>query len=175
MAKKLIKRLMPDAHKVRSHKHLKFFGTLLHDPGLWHLNRRSASGGVAVGLFMAFSPMPLQMILAAVIAIIFRFNLPIAVVLVWISNPLTVGPITYFVYKLGSLLLGLPAHEFAFEPTWAWLMTELNWIWRPILLGSFVVSSVSATAGYFLVHALWRLQVIRDWERRKSRRTSSGR
>ncbi|RJQ48403.1 MAG: DUF2062 domain-containing protein [Gammaproteobacteria bacterium] len=173
MAKKLIKRLMPDAHKVRSHKHLKFFGTLLHDPGLWHLNRRSVSGGVAVGLFMAFTPMPFQMILAAVIAIIFRFNLPIAVVLVWISNPLTVGPITYFVYKLGSLLLGLPAHEIVFEPTWAWLMTELKWIWRPILLGSFVVSSVSATAGYFLIHALWRMQVIRDWERRKARRTSS--
>ncbi len=175
MAKKLIQRFMPDAHKVRDHKHLKFFGALLHDPGLWHLNRNSVSGGVAVGLFMAFVPIPFQMLPAAMIAIVFRFNLPIAVALVWISNPFTIGPITYFLYKLGSLLLGLPAHELAFEPTWGWLITELKLVWQPILLGSFVVSSVSATAGYFLMHALWRMQVVRDWERRKASRVSDSR
>ncbi len=175
MAKKLIKRFMPDMHKVRDHKHLKFFGALLHDPGLWHMNRRSVSGGVAVGLFMAFVPMPFQMVAAALIALIFRFNLPIAVALVWITNPLTIGPITYFIYKLGSLLLGLPVHAIAFEPTWVWLIAELKWIWRPILLGSLVVSSVSATAGYFFIHALWRMQVVRDWERRKASRVSGSR
>ena len=65
MAKKLIRRFLPDAHKIRDHKHLRVFGTLLHDPNIWHLNRHSVAGAFAVGLFMAFVPMPLQMIPAA--------------------------------------------------------------------------------------------------------------
>jgi len=32
MAKKLIRRYLPDAHKIRDHKHLRLFGTLLPDP-----------------------------------------------------------------------------------------------------------------------------------------------
>ena len=78
MAKKLIRRYLPDAHKIRDHKHLRLFGTLLHDPNLWHLNRRSVAGAFAVGLFMAFVPMPFQMIPAAALAILLRVNLPIS-------------------------------------------------------------------------------------------------
>ena len=69
MAKHLIKRLIPDHEIVRGHKHLQIFGRLLHDPNLWHLNRRSAAGAFAVGLFMAFAPVPFQMLLAAGAAI----------------------------------------------------------------------------------------------------------
>lgn len=169
MARKLFRRFVPDTDKIRSHKHLQFLGQWLHNPMLWHLNRRSVAGGAAVGLFMAFVPMPFQMLPAALLSVIFKFNVPIAVALVWITNPFTIAPITYFAYKLGILLLGLPEHDIAFEPSWQWLVTELKWIWQPLLLGSFVVSAVSATLGYFLVHALWRMHVVRDWKRRKLR------
>jgi len=172
MARKLIRRFVPDTDQIRSHKNLQFLGKWLHNPKLWHLNRRSVAGGAAVGLFMAFIPMPLQMLPAAVFSVIFKFNMPIAVALVWITNPFTIAPISYFAYKLGGLLLGLPIHDIAFEPTWEWLVTEFRWIWQPFLLGSFVVSAVSAVTGYFLVHALWRMHVIRDWKRRKLRRAS---
>ena len=65
------KRFLPEPHRVRNHKHLRHFGDLLHDPGIWHLNRRSASGGIAVGLFCAFIPLPIHMIVAAAVAILF--------------------------------------------------------------------------------------------------------
>ena len=175
MARKLIRRFVPDTEKIRGHKHLRFLGKWLHNPRLWHLNRRSVAGGAAIGLFMAFIPMPLQMLPAAVFSVIFKFNMPIAVALVWITNPFTIAPISYFAYKLGGLLLGLPVHDIAFEPTWEWLVTEFRWIWQPFVLGSFVVSAVSAVTGYFLVHALWRMHVIRDWKRRKLRRASISR
>lgn len=170
MAKKLIRRYLPDPHKIRDHKHLRLFGTLLHDPNLWHLNRRSASGAFAVGLFMAFVPMPFQMIPAAGAAILLRVNLPIAVALVWITNPITMPPVFYFCYNLGAWLLDTPVHAVEFEISREWIGTELVRIWKPFLLGSFLVAAVSSALGYFGIRALWRWHVIRDWEKRKERR-----
>lgn len=173
MAKKLIRRYLPDPHKIRDHKHLRLFGTLLHDPNLWHLNRRSASGAFGVGLFMAFLPMPFQMIPAAALAILLRVNLPIAVALVWITNPFTIAPVSYFCYYLGAWILGTPVHAVEFEISWEWISTELVRIWKPFLLGSLLVSAMSAAAGYFGIRALWRSHVIRDWENRKKKRAKT--
>ncbi len=170
MAKKLIKRYLPDPHKIRDHKHLRLFGALLHDPNLWHLNRRSVSGAFAVGLFMAFVPMPFQMIPAAALAILFRVNLPISAALVWLTNPVTMTPVFYFCYNLGAWLLDTPVHTVEFEITWEWISTELVRIWKPFLFGSFLVASASAIIGFFGMRALWRWHVIRDWERRKEKR-----
>lgn len=54
---------MPDPEKLRNHKHLRIFGSLLNKPNLWALNRRSAPGAFAIGLFVAWMPMPFQMVL----------------------------------------------------------------------------------------------------------------
>ncbi|MGI9335066.1 MAG: DUF2062 domain-containing protein, partial [Gammaproteobacteria bacterium] len=88
--RKSLKRLLPSPRELRQHHGLRrFFGTLLHEPDLWHLNRNSVAWSVSVGLFMAFMPIPLQMVAAAAVAIVVGCNLPIAVTLVWITNPLT--------------------------------------------------------------------------------------
>jgi len=173
MAKKLIRRYLPDAHKIRDHKHLRVFGTLLHDPNLWHLNRHSVAGAFAIGLFMAFVPMPFQMIPAAALAILVRVNLPIAVALVWITNPLTMTPISYFCYRLGAWVLDTPVQAVEFQISWEWITTEFVRVWKPFLLGSLLVSAMSAAAGYFGIHGLWRWHVIREWERRRLRRVRS--
>ena len=55
------------------------FWPLLHHPNLWHLNRHSVAGGVAVGLFTGLIPGPVQMLFAAIFAVVFRVNLPVAV------------------------------------------------------------------------------------------------
>ena len=170
MAKKIIRRFLPDADKIRNHRHLKFFGQRLHDPNLWHLNRSSVAGAFAVGLFMAFVPMPFQMIPAAAGAMLFRVNLPIAVALVWITNPFTMPPIFYFAYRLGALVLGTPAQNVVFEISWEWMTAELVRVWRPFLVGSLLIAGVSAATGYFGIRALWRWHVSRDWERRKKKR-----
>lgn len=165
---------MPDHEKIRSNKSLnKVFGTLLHDPNLLHLNRRSVSGAMAVGLFWAFAPLPTQMLMAAGTAIFIRVNLPISVGLVWITNPVTMPPIFYFCYKLGTWVLGTPLLDIEFELSWHWLASELDTIWQPFLLGCFIAGSTAAVLGWGGMRLLWRLHIIRHLKQRKLRRKAS--
>jgi len=173
MPKHLIKRYMPDHEKIREHKHLKIFGTLLHSPNLWHLNRRSAAGAFAVGLFCAAVPVPFQMMLAAAGAILFSVNLPISVALVWVTNPLTMGPMFFIAYEVGSWVLGREAEAFEFQLTWDWLSQQLGVIWEPFLLGCLIFGIAGSLLGYLAIRLLWRLHVVQAWQRRKERRNGA--
>lgn len=170
MPRKLIKRFLPDHHKIRSHKHLKCFGSLLHDPNIWHLNRRSVSGAFFLGLLCAWIPIPFQMLIAAAIAIIARVNLPVSIGLVWITNPITIPPMFYFAYKTGAWILSSPAHEFNFELSFEWLKLELGYIWEPFLLGCLVLGLLSAVIGYLFIRIMWRFHVFQYIKRRRLRK-----
>jgi len=175
MPKKFFKRYLPDHDKIRQNDTLnRFFGTLLHDPNLLHINRRSVSGAFAVGLSMAFVPVPFQMVLAAGLAIYYRVNLPFSVGLVWITNPLTMPPMYYFCYVLGQSILGGNIQDISFEASldWVdWVASVFAEIWQPFLLGSFIGGVVSATLGFTIIRLVWRLNVVRRWQQRKDRRT----
>lgn len=170
MPKKFIRRFMPDHKAIRDNQSMKLFGDRLHDPNLWHLNRRSVSGAAAVGLFSAFLPMPFQMVLAGAGAILFRVNLPLAVATVWITNPVTMPPIFYFNYVVGEKLMGMEPMPLDFELTMEWFTRELSHIWQPLLLGSVVMSTIMATVGFFAIRGLWRLYIIKHHKKRKERR-----
>ncbi len=170
MLRNLLRRWLPHASRFREHKQLRLLGGLLHEPNLWHLNRRSVSGAVFVGLFLAWVPVPVQMILAAVVTIWLRVNLPVAVVLVWITNPITIPPMFYFAYKFGSWLLGRSPQDVEVELSLEWLGEQLGYIWAPMVLGSLLIGLASAVLGFFAVRLLWRLQVTRSWQDRKRRR-----
>lgn len=162
-----LKRITPDRAKVSQHKHLRVFGRLLHDPNLWHLNRHSASGAVAVGLFVMYAPPLGQMFVAAAIAIALRVNLPISVALVWITNPVTIPPMYYFAYLIGARILGKPID--AFHVTF-WLDWH-NWldILGPLSLGCFVCGIGCSVIGYLAVQAIWRWHLMRQIRLRRAR------
>ncbi|WP_017905782.1 DUF2062 domain-containing protein [Pseudomonas asplenii] len=170
MPRRLFKRYMPDPRSIREHKHLRFFGRLLHDPNLWHLNRHSVSRAMAVGLFAALMPIPLQMLLAAALAISLRGNLPIAVSLVWLTNPLTMPPIFYCTYKLGTWVMNVPPRSLPDELTWAWISEQLSTLWQPFLLGSVLLGLLMAALGYCLTMGYWRWWVARQWQQRREQR-----
>ncbi len=172
MPKRLIKQYMPDHETIRKHKHLKLFGALLHDPNLWHLNRRSASGAFAVGLFMAFVPVPFQMLLAAGAAILTRVNLSLSVLLVWITNPITMPPMFYGAYRLGTWLIGVPERNVHFALSLEWLTSEMGAIWQPFLLGCLLLGTLSALAGFSIIRGLWRLRLVRHHQRKKQDRAA---
>jgi Uncharacterized protein conserved in bacteria len=165
-----LKKWLPEPHRIRNHQHLRHFGSLLHDPNLWHLNRRSSAGGIAIGLFCAFIPLPVHMFVAAAAAILLRRNLPLAVVFTWITNPFTFAPIFFFAYELGNRVLHQPAEQLVFEPSFHWLFEKFTHIWEPLLLGCVILASASALAGYFAVNLVWRLLLFRKRATRKKQR-----
>lgn len=168
MPKRLIKKYFPDPKTIKSHKHLQVFGSLLHDPNLWHLNRRSFAGALAIGLFIAFIPLPTQMIIAAAAAIFFRVNLAISVATVWVTNPITMPPMFYAAYWVGATLMDIPPDPSAFELSIDALMDSIGANWKPFLLGCFVLGSVSSILGYVLARGIWRWIIVKKWSQRKS-------
>lgn len=171
MPKKLFKRYIPTPDKVKKLKGLGILGKWLHNPAIWHLHRHSVSKAFFIGLFWMTMPFPSQMIAAAVSAVWFRANLPLSVVLVWISNPLTMPPIFYFNYLVGAKLLGLETTEkWHFELSWEWMWNTLGDLWLPLFLGSTVVGLTVGMIGYFAVDLFWRMHVIRSWQERRHRK-----
>jgi len=155
MPRKFLKKFMPDPHEIKNSKALRIFGTLLHSPNLWHMNRRSVARAFMVGLFFAWWPVPLQMILAAGGAILIRGNLPLSVALVWVTNPLTMPVMFYLAYVVGSWIIGVPEMHFEMELSIDWLMNEMVIIWKPFLAGCFVLGVISSLAGYFGMNWVW--------------------
>lgn len=167
MARHIIKKLFPGMDRLRGHRALAPLGPRLRSPDLWHLNRRSVAGAFAVGLFVAFLPLPMQMLIAGAIAILARVNLPISVLLVWISNPVTMPPMLYTAYTVGRKLLDEEPREFSTDVTWEWFATEMLTVWKPLVTGSLVLGVAAGLAGYLLVRGLWRLNVIQRVRHRR--------
>lgn len=150
---------------------MRIFGRLIQNSNLWHLNRRSASGAFAVGLFVAFMPLPAHMLIAASLAILLRVNLPISVALVWLTNPVTMGPVMYASYRMGNVLLQHPPQPFHFEWTLEWLQASFTTILPPVLVGSVFFGTISAVLGYITVRTLWRSSIRKAWHKRQSERS----
>ena len=162
-----LRRYLPDPHYFRSHKRLRFLGEWLHDPQLWHFGRRSTVLGLAVGVFFAFIPFPWQMALAAAAAVWLRFNLPVAAAMVWITNPVTMPPIFYFTYRLGSWVLGRPRQEWDFEPSLHWMLQKAGEIGVPLLVGSLIVAVVAGVLTFCIAHLCCRWYIINKFRRRR--------
>ncbi len=169
MSKKLLLRFMPDREKIKGIKALEFLGEKLHRPNLWHFNRRSVSLAFAIGFWAMYTPpLPWQMAIAGVLAIYFNANLPIAVALVWITNPVTWIPMYFVAYKAGAWVLG--QGSFQFEQFSQLFSIEKAWeLGAPLLLGCFILMNLGAVLGYFGVQFLWRRAVLHKLLLRKYR------
>lgn len=170
MPRKLLRRILPSLDWVKRQRWLKAFGQWLHSPWLWHLNRRSVAMGVGVALFSAFFPIPPQMLLAAALALILRGNLPIALVLVWISNPLTFPAILYLDYQVGSLITGYEWYQNQLTWSFSQLSYDIGGMLLPIMIGSLVLGFIVGIAGYLITRTVWRYTTIAHWRKRAKRR-----
>ena len=177
--RKTLKRLLPKHESVHTNRWLRpFANTLLH-PRLWHLNRHSAAGGIAVGLFCGLIPGPLQMGFAALACLAFRVNLPLALVTTLYTNPLTIVPLYFGAYEIGKWAMGtngqafMPPPELGDMSLGAWTGALVEWmagLGKPLALGLLLLATSFSALGYLGVKAMWRVWLIRAWHERRSRR-----
>ena len=172
MPKEFLKKYLPNPETIRTHKSLKFMGDVIHEPNLWHMNRHSVTKAFAIGLFWGCMPMPFQMVVAAFLAVWLNANLPISVMTVWFSNPITMPPIFYFEYLVGTWVLGMPPLGFEYELTWAWLEERLFSVGVPMYLGAVICGAVLSFVGYFVVNWLWKRSVRKRWAARAEARAN---
>ncbi len=149
----LSKKLMIPKERILGNRWLRFLGKAIHDQDLWHLNRKSASRAVPIGIFWMLIPMPFQMVPSAICAVKLRANLPLSLGLVWITNPVTMPFIFFAQYLFGAWMLGgkaetsdpaiINGHFATFDNwlDWQWLTSTLVRIGGPLYLGA-IVSAV---------------------------------
>jgi len=182
MQMKFLRKYLPKAEEVRSSRWIAMFGGLLNHPNLWHLNRSSVAGGVAIGLFAGLIPGPLQMLGAALLAVPLRKNLPVALITTFYTNPFTIVPLYVIAYGYGRLLLGGSGKDHSIQPfefDWSNFLDSmrgmLDWalaLGKPLAVGLVALALTLAALGYVAVQVGWRVYVILAWRARCRRRAA---
>ena len=120
-------------------------------------NRKMTSRGVLIGIFIAFIPMPMQMAAVLLFMPLLRFNVPIALAMCWLSNPLTMPPMYYMEYLTGAYILG--SEVAPVEMTLKWFSENIDDIFIPLYLGTAIYSVFGSLIAYWGVNHFWRKSV----------------
>lgn len=162
-------------------EHNRFIAPVAHrvlEPSLWRFTRRSVPRGVALGLLVGiFLLIPgIQIAGAALLALPFRANIPVAAAMTFLSNPATTPLILWASVYIGNWMLGRTAdasgfmalvNEHASIRQWcAWLFSEAA---PAMLFGLAIISLAVAALGYVLADWIWRHRMGRKWHARKLR------
>jgi len=150
---------------------------------------RNIAMGVAVGLFVAFTPtMGAQMAIAIALAAIMRGNKAVALPVVWVTNPVTFVPLYGFCWWIGSLITGGSSTSRATVMArlregsegffgnmlsldfWAKLMRLMAELGVELWIGCLVAGIAAAIAGFFLTR--WG---VASYRVRRHERLSRGR
>ncbi|MDY6822870.1 MAG: DUF2062 domain-containing protein [Thermodesulfobacteriota bacterium] len=157
--KKWLKKNLIKPERLRGEQIHRIVGDRLFDKDIWHINRRSIAGGLALGVFIAFTPtIPFQMLLSAICAIWMRVNLPIALAGCWVTNPLTAVWIYLMEYWLGRMIMEKLPWLFTLSDlenigTFRKLFSQATYIWT----GGLLIGSIAALVVYATVRILWYL------------------
>ncbi len=144
------------------------FRHLLHDNRYWSIRRKAVVPAFALGLFVAFLPIPGHMLVAVLGSLVLRINIPVSALATLIVNPLTISPIYYFAYRVGAKLLSIEPGPPNFELSIDWITNTLVSIWQPMLLGCVLVGAIVALIGYVFLDVMWRFSLA-DYKTKKRR------
>jgi uncharacterized protein (DUF2062 family) len=178
--RKLFRKYLPRPEAVLAKPWCGPFRPWLSHPNLWHLNRRSVAGAVAIGLFAGLIPGPFQMLAALLLAVPLRRNIPVALAVTFYTNPFTIVPLYVLAYGYGRLLLRgrWEADIVRFEWDWSDFVGSLDGLWqwalslgRPLVIGLIALAITLAVLGYFVVDLAWRAHVAASWRARARRRS----
>ena len=131
-------------------------------------NRKSVSRAVAIGIFVALIPMPMQMLLIIFLLPIFRFNAPIGLAMVWLSNPFSMPIMYYIEYLTGNFLLGYPPVE-KIDISLKWFENNLDNILVPLYTGTLFYAIIISSITFYAINHLWFHSVHKEKKRRRKK------
>lgn len=166
---------VPTRETIHRYRLLRPFAAHLRHPSLWRLNRRSVPRAVAIGLFVAVIIPFMHTIVAAILAIPARANVAIAALLTLVVNPLTMGPLYFAAYRIGSwelhydakVVSAAAAERFSGE-----LSRMLFWLHHasgPIAVGILTIAASVAVVGFFASSFAWRVRAGSRWRNRRAK------
>lgn len=182
MARRFFRKLMPSRNRLEREK-AGWLTRFISHPRAWHLNRHSVSRGLAIGMFWAWIPIPMQTPFACFFSWKLKGNVPLAFACCWVSNPLTMLPAIWLCYHIGLFVTWSEPTGFLDEIKRTMTRIEhegfltgirsfFGFMWQnlgmvyPFLVGSLVFSSLNAVIVFFGAHALWRWNLVRRWRKR---------
>lgn len=172
-----LRRHLPGRHELAENRWLRPFANNVLRPELWRFTRRTVPRGVALGLFVALLFPVAHIVVVALLSVFVRANLPIALTMTFVANPLTIPFFWWLGYRLGDMLLhfdsltGIAPVATTLQGTGTTeLLQRLTGAGEDTALGMLVIASGAALLGYLVASAFWRHRVMR--RRRKPRVTS---
>ena len=154
-----LKKYLPTSEQIAEIRVLSFLRHLLLEPNLWHMNRYSLSFGFLIGGICCFLPIFFQTVPCVLLCVWIRCNVPVAVLLVWISNPITIGPMMYFAYRVGLWILGTEQEIELLNPSLKWFVDQISIVWQPIIVGSLACGVAFGMAGFIVIQLYYRWRV----------------
>lgn len=131
----------------------RWMGDSLFFKEFWVPQKNSLARAWLVGCLIATSPFfGFHLFVGLSLAILLRANLPLVIVLLFTTNPLTAPFFYSFAFILGCWILNQPFHHFKFE-------ASLHWLYQaglPLVIGCTVIGLISGISGYFLISKLWK-------------------
>ena len=172
MPRRWLSRVFPSSHSLMERWPLRVFHGRLAEPKLWTLTRRGVCAGVGAGLSICFVPLPVHTLLAVLVGLTWRINIPAIFATTLLMNPLTMVPMFYAAYRVGALVVGVPVgHHFGFRLDWDWLQHGLGPVWKPFLVGCLTCSVTLGISGWLGLGFLWRWHVLHQRRRGMRART----
>jgi hypothetical protein len=166
MPRRLLKRIFPAPETLHGRWFLRPFGQRLADPLLWTLHRRGVTHAFGVGLAICFVPLPVHVLLATSVAVMWRLNIPVAVGTTFALNPFTAVPAYYLAYRVGAALLHTPPQHFHFVASWHWFRHGLEPVWQPFIAGCICCGLIAGLLGWLSLEMVWRWQVTSRYRAR---------
>lgn len=186
VSQKRLKNLLPTPEKILEGRILKLFAPHLADPRLWHFNRHSLNKAVYIGVLSAFFPLPGQMLLALIGSLIFRANVPMALGLTWITNPVTSLPIFYAGYYIGAKIIDVPmislrliGRMIADFSLWAlsdgpnpFITYQGTVSLTAFCVGITILAIITSIFCGLAFKAIWRYKTVTSWQERQHKSTN---
>ncbi len=148
------------------------FSYLMTHPVYFSVNRKTIGRAIWIGLFVGFLPIPMQMLVAVMLALVARVNIPVAAIGVWVTNPFTMVPLYYLAYRLGATMLEMPIEPWPADFNFSAFYQDMGGIWIAMLYGGVVLGLSLATASYILFNVVWRISTAYKYRERKQKRRS---